>query len=66
MRPAVNECVFGCLLTLLEVSGGFDWASNNAVVSPSCLQIYVSVKILHKCDETSLTVTRIAVSLTLK
>ena len=26
----------------------------------------ISVKILHKCDETSLTVTHIAVSLTLK
>ena len=37
-------------------------------VSPVCkyLLIIISVKILHKCDETALTVTHIAVGLMLK
>ena len=37
-------------------------------VSPVCRYVLtiISVKILHKCDETSLTVIRITVSLTLK
>ena len=46
----------------------YNWALSDAVVSPSRLQIcftIISVTILHKCDETSLTVTRIAVSVTL-
>ena len=47
----------------------YNQASSDAVASPSCLQMcfdYISVKILRQCDETSLTVTRIAISLTLK
>ena len=37
-------------------------------VSPVCSYVstIISVKILHKCDETSLTVTHISVSLMLK
>ena len=37
-------------------------------VSPVCSYVLaiISVKILHRCDETSLTVTRIAVNLKLK
>ena len=42
--------------------------SCKVLVSPVCRYVLtmVSVKILHKCDKASLTVTRIAVSLTLK
>ena len=72
MCPAENECVFGSLRTLLEVlvKTCYNWASSDAVsvsvLSADMFLTIISVKILHKCDETSLTVTRITVSLTLK
>ena len=42
----------------------YNWTSSDAVESLSCLQICYDPKMLHKCDETSLRVTRIAVSRT--
>ena len=42
----------------------YNWTSSDAVESLSCLQICHDPKMLHKCDETSLRVTRIAVSRT--
>ena len=67
---------FGPLWTCLEVSGGFT-ELQYVTTGHRVLQYSVSVlsadrfdchfvKILQKCDETSLTATRIAVSLTLK
>ena len=46
------------LRTLLENSGGFVFPDYKYVLT------IISVKVLHKCDETSLTVTHIAVNLT--
>ena len=44
------------------------FTTKRRVIRPVCRHVLtiISVKILHKCDETSLTVTHIAVSLTLK
>ena len=42
----------------------YNWTSSDAVESLSCLQICYDPKMLHKCDKTSLRVTRIAVSRT--
>ena len=73
MRPAENECildVYGRFWKFQEVSQscnmlqlGIERCSS---VSPVCryVLIIIGVKILHKCDETSLTVTHIAVNLT--
>ena len=47
----------------------YNWALSDAVASPvlsvDMFWTTIRVKILHKCDETSLTVTHIAVSLKL-
>ena len=59
---------FGSFRTFRRVVTCHNWAFSDAVAFPSSLQICFdySVKISHKCDETSLTVTRITVSLTVK
>ena len=71
MHPAENECVFGRLRTLLKVSGGFQSSNmlqlgiercrSVSLLSAGMFLTIISVKILHKCDETSLIVTNIAV-----
>ena len=75
MRPAENECDFGRSWTLLEVSGGLAELRHVTTgrramhwVSPVCRYVLtiISVNILHKFEETLLTVTHIAVSLTFK
>ena len=75
MRPAKNDAfldVYGRFWKFQEVSQscnmsqlGIYRCGSVSVLSADVFSI-TSVKILHKCDETSLTVTRNAVSLTLK
>ena len=76
VRQAENECIFLDIYVRFwksqEVSQSFNMLQLSVErwgrVSPVCRYVLtiISVKILDKCDETSLTVIRIAVSLTLK
>ena len=69
MRFGTFTDAFASLRKFRRVVTCYNWASIDAAASPFCLQIcfdYNSIKTLHKCDETLLTVTIIAVSLTLK
>ena len=46
---------FGSFRRFRRVATCYNWASSNAVASSSCLQTVIRVKVLHRCDETSLT-----------
>ena len=76
MRPSENECVFwmftdafGSLRRFCRVVTCYNWASMRyGSVSPVCRYVLTigSIKILYKCDQTSLTATHIAIRLTLE
>ena len=75
-RPAENGCVldvcgrdaFGSFRRFRRLTTCYNWVSNDAIASLLSAHIFtiISVKILHKCHETSLTVTSIVAGLTLK
>ena len=75
MHPAENECVvqtfvvlFGSFWKFRRVVKCCNWASNDAVASllyAGMFELYFNDNILYKCEESSLTIARIFVSLTL-